>query len=71
MSRLTNEERGYLRVMMEDPRWRSIVEKIRREHPAPYHPSKNTDWERWVFESGSYRENARILSILTLGDTDE
>lgn len=59
-------ELGLLMELASDPRWQSILEKLKREPPAPYKPEMGDGaFNDWVHESGRYRENLRVLQLLT------
>lgn len=69
---LTQQEKGLLRELQMDGRWRSIMEKIQRTPPKRYRPKDEQSFERmahdWVYYSGRSDENDLIHSILTLSE---
>lgn len=63
MTELSKQERGLLLELQADARWASILKKLRMDYPAPWKPG--ADYETWIFESGKYRANAQVISILS------
>jgi len=59
---ISNEERIFLLELQMDPRWGSILTKLRREGVAPWKPGVTLD--EYANESGKLQENARLLKIL-------
>lgn len=65
---MTNDEKVFLRELTMDPRWGSVLKQLRRKGVAPF--KKGATLEDWAFESGQFRENERILSILAGVEND-
>ena len=65
---LSNEEQGFLRELTMDPRWGSVLKKLKRRTVTPF--KKGAALEDWAYESGQVRENERILTILAGVDDD-
>lgn len=64
--KLDSQERGFLLELAADSRWQSILGKLRREMPVPYAKGDGQEsFNDWIFESGRYRENDKLLKLLT------
>lgn len=65
---LSHEEKVFLLELTMDPRWGSVLKKLKRRAVTPF--KKGATLEDWAYESGQVRENERILTILAGVDDD-
>jgi hypothetical protein len=65
---VTHEEKVFLQELAMDPRWGSVLKKLKRRTVTPY--KKGGTLDDWIYESGQVRENERILTILAGVDDD-
>ena len=59
---ISNEERTFLLELQMDPRWGSVLKKLRRDRVAPW--KKGVTLDEYANESGKLQENERLLKIL-------